>query len=325
MGNDGGSIPTRRELVKETARNLTTTELKETQKEHLAHRWSWCPLSHRPLRRPVVSDCAGLLYNKDAVLQYLLPDEASTLNKEDCDKMLEGRVKSLKDVIEVHFEVDIDQFMDKERWICPVTSKELGPAVKAVYLVPCGHAFSHEAIKEMKTEHCLQCDHLYESNNIITLFPATEAEKTGLRERIEDLANKGLSHSLKKASGSSKKRKANKIAREEQVAADSTPQITDIAKSSASRSQTSTPLPCPSTPLSGTSTPKLPSGIKNATTANLTAKVLEEETERKKRRLVSGENETLKSLFTKKDDKKKLGDGNFMTRGFSIPTNARYD
>lgn len=239
--------------------------------------------------------------------------------------MLEGRVKSLKDVIEVHFEVDIDQFMDKERWICPVTSKELGPAVKAVYLVPCGHAFSHEAIKEMKTEHCLQCNLSYESNNIITLFPTTEAEKTGLRERIEDLADKGLTHSLKKASGSSKKRKANKIAKEEQVATDSTPQITDVAKSSALQSQTLTPLPRPSTPLSGTSTPKLPSGIKNAATANLTAKVLEEETERKKRRLVSGENETLKSLFTKKDDKKKLGDGNFMTRGFSIPANARYD
>ena len=215
--------------------------------------------------------------------------------------------------------------MDKERWICPITSKELGPAVKAVYLVPCGHAFSHEAIKEMKTEHCLQCNHSYESNNIITLFPTTEAEKAGLQERIEDLTEKGLTHSLKKASGSSKKRKANKIAREEQIATDSTPQITDVAKSSASRSQTSTPLPHPSTPLSGTSTPKLPNGIKNAATANLTAKVLEEETERKKRRLVSGENETLKSLFTKKDDKKKLGDGNFMTRGFSIPADARYD
>ncbi len=273
----------------------------------------------------MVSDCAGLLYNKDALLQYLLPVDTSTLNKDDCDRILQGRVKSLKDVIEVHFEVDIDHSTDRERWICPVTSKELGPAVKAVYLVPCGHAFSQEAIKEMKAEHCLQCNQSYEPNNVITLFPTTQAEKSVLQKRIDDLADRGLTHSIKKASGSSKKRKANKVAGEEQIVTDSALKMTDRAKSPTSRSQTSTPLPNLSTPLSGTSTPKPPSGIKNAATASLTAKVLEEETERKKRRLISGENETLKSLFTKKDDKKKLGDGNFMTRGFSIPANARYD
>jgi Rtf2 RING-finger len=317
------SIPTRRELVKEAARNPTTAELKETQKEHLAHRWSWCPLSHKPLRRPVVSDCAGLLYNKDAVLQYLLPAEASSLNKEDCDKILEGRIKSLKDVVEVLFQVD--EPADKERWICPVTSKELGPSVKAVYLVPCGHALSQEAVTEMKTERCLQCNQPYESDDIITLFPMTGGEKSKLQTRANKLSEKGLTHSLKKASGSSKKRKANKMAKEDQIAAETTPQSTESAIPSASRSLPSTPLARSATPLSGTCTPKVSNAIKNAATASLTAKVLEEESGRRKRRLVNGENETLKSLFTKKDDKRKLGDGNFMTRGFSIPADAKYD
>jgi Rtf2 RING-finger len=285
-----------------------------------------CPLSHKPLRRPVVSDCAGLLYNKDAVLQYLLPVEASTLNKEDCDKILQGRIKTLKDVVEVLFEVDTDQRGDQERWMCPVTSKELGPAVKAVYLVPCGHAFSQEAIKEMKTDQCLQCSQAYGKENIVTLFPATEAEKNTLQRRVDNLSNQGLTHSLKKASSSSKKRKANKLVKEEEkTATEALSQITDPTKSTTSRSQTSTPIPRTATPLSGTSTPKPTNGIKNAATANLMAKVLEEENERKKRRLVNGENENLKSLFTKKDHKRKLGDGNFMTRGFSIPADARYD
>lgn len=252
------------------------------------------------------------------MLQYLLPAGASTLNKEDCDKTLQARIKGLKDVVEVLLEVELDESADKEMWICPVTSKELGPAVKAVYLVPCGHAFSQEAIQEMKTEQCLQCNQPYESDNIITLLPTTEGEKNNLQKRIDNLSDKGLTHSLKKASGSSKKRKADKIAKEDQIATELMSQSTGPAKPSASRFQTFTPL-------SGTSTPKLPNGIKNAATANLTAKVLEEETERKKRRWVSGENETLKSLFTKKDDKKKLGDGNYMTRGFSIPANAKYD
>ena len=253
------------------------------------------------------------------MLKYLLPAETSTLNKEDCDKILQGRVKALKDVIEVLFEVDGDPSADKERWICPVTSKELGPAVKAVYLVPCGHAFSQEAIKEMRAEHCLQCHQPYEPGNIITLFPATEDEKNILKRRIDNLSEKGITHSLKKASGSSKKRKANKLAKEEQGATEGTLKSTGPSASLAPRVQKSTSLPRQDTP-----SPRPSTGL-NAAAADLTAKVLEEEKERKKRRLMNGENETLKSLFTNKDDKRKPGDGSFMTRGFSIPANARYD
>ena len=56
----------------------------------------------------------------------------------------------------------------------------------------------------------------------------------------------------------------------------------------------------------------------------LTAKVLEEENERKRRRKLIGTNENLNSLFTKdssKDGKSKSGD--FMTRGFSIPATSK--
>ena len=273
----------------------------------------------------MVSDCNGLLYNKDAVLQYLLPAKASTFNREDCDKVLLGRIKSLKDVVEVRFEIDRDQPADRERWICPVTSKELGPAVKAVYLVPCGHAFSQEAIKEMKAEQCLQCGQPYDTDNIIILFPSTEDEKSILQRRIDHLSDRGLTHSLKKVSGASKKRKADKIVKEEQEPAEVVPQSTDFIRSPATRSPNSTPIPRSTPPILPTSTAKPSSGLKNAVTASLTAKVLEEENERKRRRLVNGQNENLKSLFTKKDDKSKSGDSDFMTRGFSIPANARYD
>lgn len=232
----------------------------------------------------------------------------------------------MKDVVEVLFDVDANTSGGKESWICPITSKELGPAVRAIYLVPCGHSFSQEAIREMKADKCLQCSQSYESENIVTLFPSTEDEKNVLRKRIESLSERGLTHSLKKATGSSKKRKANKLAKEEETAMSSPSQPTNSSNSPVPHSQTPTPIPPRSaTPVSRTSTPKPTNGIKNAATANLTAKVLEEEQERKKRRLGNGENENLKSLFTKKDDKGKFGDGAFMTRGFSIPANARYE
>ncbi|RMZ80158.1 hypothetical protein DV737_g3057, partial [Chaetothyriales sp. CBS 132003] len=187
MGNDGGSIPTRRELVKEAARNPTATALKEKLREHLAHRWSQCPVSHTALAKPVVSDYAGDLYNKDAIIQFLLPDQVSPIDKAEYGKFIQGRITSLKDVVEVIFETEHDSVAKTDRWICPITSKVLGPAVKAVYIVPCGHAFSHEAIKEMQAEQCSQCGASYQSRDIIPILPSTEAEKTQLQERIASI------------------------------------------------------------------------------------------------------------------------------------------
>lgn len=56
----------------------------------------------------------------------------------------------------------------------------------------------------------------------------------------------------------------------------------------------------------------------------LTARVLEEENERKKKRKM-GTNENLQSLFTKDSgkDAKTKGTGDFMTRGFSIPAGGK--
>lgn len=164
------SIPTRRELVREAARAPSTAQVKEAQREQQEHYWTTCPLSHKPLSRPIVSDSVGNLYNKDAVLQFLLGgDEAQGISsKSDCEEVLCGRIKSLRDVIELHFEVDteldqhpsdhthVSRHQRREGWICPITAKQLGPNVKSVYLVPCGHVFAEEAIRQLKGDKCLQ-------------------------------------------------------------------------------------------------------------------------------------------------------------------------
>ncbi len=153
MGNDGGSIPTRRELVKEGARDLTTTQVKEIQTEQQEHHWSTCALSHEPLSSPVVSDALGTLYNKDAVLDRLLAaGEDDKADLQARGETFKDRLRSLRDVVEVKFETETG----RKKWMCPVTGKVLGPGVKAVYLVPCGHAFAESAIKEMPGESCLQ-------------------------------------------------------------------------------------------------------------------------------------------------------------------------
>lgn len=134
-----------------------------------------------------MSDAVGNLYNKDAILKFLLQidshdtgGEGVISSRADCEKILQGRVKSLRDVVELKFELDIDNVTpgesnsggatgttrkrsvgvaataEREKWICPVTAKELGPQTKAVYVVPCGHVFAEEAIREMNAKECLQ-------------------------------------------------------------------------------------------------------------------------------------------------------------------------
>lgn len=302
MGNDGGSIPTRRELVKSAAKNPTISDLKEKQKEHLAHRWSQCPLSHRALVKPVVADYAGDLYNKDAIIQYLLPDNVSTLDKAEAEAFLQGRVKSLKDIVEVLFEVEHDEKNNVDRWICPVTGKELGPTVKTVYLVPCGHAFSSEAVKEMKSSECAQCGKQYESpRDVLPILPMSEEDKTLVTARIEKLRALGLTHSLKKDK-SSKKRKAKEAIAEEESLKIKPPKASEQ---------------------SGTNGTSATSGIKDTATADLTARVLKEQEEKKKRRLMN-ENENIQSLYSKSNGSKK-NNADFMTRGYSIPTDAKHE
>lgn len=167
MGNDGGSIPKRRELVKEAAKALTTAQIKEAQTEQQEYAWSTDPLTRKPLARPVVSDAAGILYNKDSIIEFLLKEDGDAEKAEmkkiggvkDSELGTFGdRVKGLKDVVEVKFEVentDAGAKSSNEKWRCPITGERLGAGSKAVYIVPCGHAFAGSVIKEIDERACL--------------------------------------------------------------------------------------------------------------------------------------------------------------------------
>ena len=294
MGNDGGSIPTRRELVKEGARDLSTTQVKEIQTEQQEHYWTTCALSHQPLSEPVVSDALGTLYNKDAVLDHLLAEgqKEKATSREELEKTKEtykDRLRSLRDVVEVKFRTD----SETGKWSCPVTNKTLGPGTKAIYLVPCGHAFAESLVATVPGEACLHCSEPYTQENIIPILPTSQADKDRLTERLATLKASGLTHSLKKvpkdSKGSKKRKQAGPL-----LEAESDQAITAVVEVK---------------PTKG--------GIKNKDTAALTEKVLKEQEDRNKRRKMAG-NQNVESLFTKGEgmDVKAV---DFMTRGFSVP------
>ncbi|KAI7468530.1 DUF602-domain-containing protein [Hortaea werneckii] len=283
MGNDGGSIPTRRELVKEAARNPTTSELKESQNEQQEYHWTTDPVSNKPLSRPIVSDSNGKLYNKDTILEFLVEGAY----KEDAERITNGAIKSLKDIVEVKFDVDEEATAtDKhEIWKCPVTGDKLGPGVSG--------------------EKCLTCDTAYASNDIIPILPTSETDVARLQLRIKTLQEKGLAHSLKKASGGSKKRKKKDEASTGDTNGVDTTSSHDQTKASTKSADAK-------------DNDDNNRNIKNSSAATIAAKVREEQERSKKRKL---ESDNVRSLFSQRDKDASNGkNGDFMTRGYSVPS-----
>ncbi len=265
MGNDGGSIPTRRELVKSAARNPTVSELKATALESLGHAWNHDPLNSEPLdMENLVSDWQGRLYNYETILKALMPsddavDEADVPGQHELTFSATG-IKSLKDVVKLKMKrYTPPGSKEKEIWACPVSLRELGPSTKSIYLVPCGHVFAEVAIKQIQEEACPECSESFQASDIIPVLPTEKAEIERLAKRLEALKAKGLTHTLKKdKSASKKKRKADDAERngDRLSAKEVAPKVNK----------------------------KDAPSINNAMTASLTARVLAEQEELNKRR-----------------------------------------
>ncbi|UKK00542.2 hypothetical protein MACK_000616 [Theileria orientalis] len=150
MGGDGGSIPSRIDLVKTSgymfSRNLggmgylPNTQCR-TVDEHLSSnqlkqlRWTTCALSQEPLSSPIVSCKLGLLYNKEAVLRYILSKKPRASFE---------HLKGLKDIKDVKFMVD----KDTNRFICPILRTELSATSRGVLIWKCGCCVSEKAFKK---------------------------------------------------------------------------------------------------------------------------------------------------------------------------------
>ncbi|KAF4781068.1 hypothetical protein HER10_EVM0006747 [Colletotrichum scovillei] len=273
MGNDGGSIPKRRELVKESARALTVSELKANVLESLGHAWSNDPLSNQPLdKENIVSDWRGRLYNYESILQGLMPSDDSTesppSNPESQELTFASTgIKSLRDIVKLKFHKHTPPGTKQDIWVCPISLKELGPQVKSVYLVPCGHVFAEVAIKEIQESACPECSEEFKSENVVPILPTEERDLRKLVQRMDDLTAAGLTHGLKKdkKAGGKKKRKAEDDAKENGNGdKPEKKRATDDAKAAKKESKTS--------------------NINNPMAASLTAKVLAEQEELSRRR-----------------------------------------
>ncbi|KAF7338570.1 Rtf2 domain-containing protein [Mycena venus] len=208
MGNDGGSIPDRRDLVRNKPKAAAVDKANQTRA-----RWNFCALSKRRLQEPVVSCALGKLYNKDAIIEFLLDRDAYGDGDNIC-----GHIRSLKDVKTLTLTanpappVPGTEPSERPQFVCPLTLKEMNGAMPFVYLRTCGCVFSAAGLSALRStppdgerdaekDTCPQCAAKYShAADCIPLNPGPEEEER-LRAALEALR---LLEPIKK----SKKRKA---------------------------------------------------------------------------------------------------------------------
>jgi len=176
MGCDGGSIPKRDELVKQKQKQAKVDQ-------NILNRVHWftCALSKKALVTPVVACGLGKLYNRDAILEFLLDRTAYGDGDQICK-----HIKSLKDVVTLQLEPN-PSFSESHspsltnhdqepvaRYVCPITMKEMNGKHRFVYLDTCGCVLSEQAMKEIPSKSCIKCTKPFESCNVVVLNPKPE-------------------------------------------------------------------------------------------------------------------------------------------------------
>ncbi|XP_035199722.1 replication termination factor 2 isoform X3 [Oxyura jamaicensis] len=133
------------------------------------------------------------LYNKDAVIEFLLDKSADKTPVEAA-----SHIKSIKNVTELNLADNPAWSGDKEskkgdtyddiqsaRFICPVVGLEMNGRHRFCFLRNCGCVFSERALKEIKAEVCHKCGVPFQEEDVIILNGNKEDVEV-LKKRMED-------------------------------------------------------------------------------------------------------------------------------------------
>ncbi|EKD00772.1 hypothetical protein A1Q2_04964 [Trichosporon asahii var. asahii CBS 8904] len=207
MGADGGSIPDRRDLVK------TKGKLEKTDKALLRERFFYCALS-----KPVVLDPLGKLYNKEAIIEYLIDKTAYGDGDEICPYIKSVKTLNLMPNPALS-EGDDATSVSRAPFVCWLSLKEMTGAVTFIAIRNCGCVFSEAAVRAIipnlakgpesssdgpaEPVACPNCTKPFDpsaQSSVMPIYPSPE---------VQDLLLDVLL--AKRAAGkSSKKRKADK-------------------------------------------------------------------------------------------------------------------
>jgi len=229
MGLDGGTIPSRADIIRGSSwrlvtasnskstrggsvNNLPSTEPSQgTKQEQSKSLWRTCALTGQPLKEPIVACELGKLYNRDSIIEFLMKEGIFVYSQESLKQNGFGHITSLKSVFEVHFVRNDASTHTKSIYteettsytpglfVCPITQLETNGLHQFCALRTCGHVISEKALNLFAAlSACPTCSKPYIADDIITL--------NGNEKVVADL-EKRMQARKEQSGGSEKKRK----------------------------------------------------------------------------------------------------------------------
>jgi len=147
MGGDGGTCCKRRDIMTKTYQE----KRKQDRDYEVNALWTFCSISGKQLKRPIVSCELGRLYNKDSILEFLL-DRGK--QPEETQRRL-AHIKRMKDVKELKlaknpsFRVDKNGATHGAEYHCPISNLEMNGRHKFGFVLQTGTVLSERAIKQL--------------------------------------------------------------------------------------------------------------------------------------------------------------------------------
>lgn len=187
MGCDGGTIPKRQEIVK----NKKQDPAKDKDADRSA-KWQFCALSGLRLKRPIVACLLGRLYNKDAIIEYLL-DQKSSADATTSNSVV-SHIKSLRNVRELTLKdrtgssneatTSSDDHL-RAQFVCPTTGLEMNGRYKFYLIFTCGCVISERAFKQIPNDNkCIYCSKPYDPALDLIVINAEDEDLKMMKERL---------------------------------------------------------------------------------------------------------------------------------------------
>jgi len=202
-GADGGTAATNRNYLRAADLGKTKAKSRSELDNQRAEKLTTCALSGAPLVAPICADKLGYLYNKEAVIHFLLQDKAVR----QADKKFK-HIRKLKSVVECDFTSPIESSSSSSsssssyssssttgetkadsasidpnilRAVCPVTLRPMNKKHPFVVLWKTGKVYSAQAVRELPEACGLVTGH---QEIVIPLGPSAAKLET-LKERLQ--------------------------------------------------------------------------------------------------------------------------------------------
>lgn len=177
MGNDGGSIPHREDMIKEKPK-----ERKRDQALHAHQKSRICSLSSQNLTKPIVADKIGNMFNKEAVLEALLN---KSMPKAYC---YIRKMKDVKDLNPTMKKIGCDKIDNdgKNLIVCPISGTEFDGYHKFTLIWSCGCVLATKVFDNMDLNgSCPNCGAKFKDKDKIDMTADPETTEVERKKLVE--------------------------------------------------------------------------------------------------------------------------------------------